>query len=149
SKLRGGDRLLAGLAELVWRRNSQAMQSLGIDVVVPVPLYFWQGLLRPHNPAAVLAEVWGKRLNAPSATHILRKIRWTEAQARLNPTQRRVNVQNAFAVAKGTLPAGATVLLADDVLTTGTTANEAARVLKRAGAARVVVAVLARGLGRR
>lgn len=148
-KRRGGDGLLVGLAELQWRHMAPLLQTFGIDVVIPIPLHSWQGLLRPHNPAAILAEVWGKRLNVPTATHILRKQRWTEAQARLSPTQRRVNVRDAFTIVPGTLPTGSTVLLADDVLTTGTTAHEAARVLRRNGASRVVVAVVARGLGRR
>jgi predicted amidophosphoribosyltransferase len=62
---------------------------------------------------------------------------------------RRVNLRRAFAIGARDAFAGATVLLADDVMTTGTTAHEAARVLTQAGAVRVVVAVVARGLGRR
>jgi predicted amidophosphoribosyltransferase len=67
----------------------------------------------------------------------------------LKPSERRSNLRRAFAATDKHALAGATVLLADDVMTTGTTAHEVARQLKLAGAARVVVAVVARGLGRR
>jgi predicted amidophosphoribosyltransferase len=67
----------------------------------------------------------------------------------LSPSERRVNLRNAFRLASAAGLSGAVVLLADDVMTTGTTAHETARVLMQAGAARVVVAVVARGMGRR
>ena len=88
-------------------------------------------------------------MQVPVSSHILRKVRWTRPQARLKPSERRSNLRRAFATAGKDSFAGATVLLADDVMTTGTTAHEAARQLRLAGAARVVVAVVARGLGRR
>ncbi|MCY2965936.1 MAG: phosphoribosyltransferase family protein [Planctomycetota bacterium] len=147
-KHRGNEGVVAGLAELVWRINGVALTQAEIDVIIPIPFHRWQALFRPHNPAEELARMWGRRLNIPVATHILRKTRWTEKQSTLPPAQRRVNVKDAFAVVEGALPAGATVLLADDVLTTGTTAHEAARALKKSGASRVIVGVVARGLGR-
>jgi predicted amidophosphoribosyltransferase len=65
-------------------------------------------------------------------------------QTQSTPEQRRSNVRGAFLAGAAPELRGKTVLLVDDVLTTGSTASEAARVLKAAGAARVVVAVLAR-----
>lgn len=147
-KRRGGDAVLAGLANLALGVNEAALRHVQFDVIIPIPFHRWQALFRPHNPAEELARAWGRRLNIPVATHILRKTRWTEKQSMLPPAQRRVNVKDAFAVVEGALPEGATVLLADDVLTTGTTAHEAARALKMSGASRVIVGVVARGLGR-
>jgi predicted amidophosphoribosyltransferase len=66
----------------------------------------------------------------------------------LRPQERRENLKGVFTVRPGIVPPGSTVLLADDVLTTGSTAHEAALALVQAGAARVVVAVVARGLGK-
>jgi len=87
-------------------------------------------------------------LNIPCATHILQKRRWTAAQSGLTPAERRANLKNVFRLLDPQVVAGRSVLLADDVLTTGTTANEASRALRAAGARRVVVAVIARGVGR-
>ena len=148
SKQRGAEGLLVGLADLVWRRNAAGLQQLAPDLVVPIPHNARQALFRPHNPAAILAESWAERLHCPWQPRALVKKRWTEAQARLHPTERRENQKGVFTVRPRCVPAGSTVLLADDVLTTGSTAHEAALALRAAGAGRVVVAVVARGLGR-
>ena len=147
-KRRGAEGLVAGLGELFWQRNAGTLRELAPQVVVPIPHNAKQSLFRPHNPAAVLAEAWAERLRCPWQPRALVKTRWTVAQARLRPIERRENLKGVFTVRRGTIPAGATVLLADDVLTTGSTAHEAALALRAAGAARVVVAVVARGLGR-
>ena len=149
SKDRGAEPLAAGMADLVWECESEALQSAKLDVVVPVPQHWARRLYRPHHAAETLAAAWAGRLQVPLVTHILKKCRWTRPQARLTPTERRVNLREAFQAAPSAGLSGAAVLLADDVMTTGTTAHEAAKVLVQAGAARVVVAVVARGLGRR
>lgn len=146
-KKRGAEGLLVSLAELTWERIAAELQEIEIDVVVPVPHHWSQKLLRPHNPAEVLARCWSKLLGVECAPHLLRKVRRTRSQARLNANERRHNLRNAFAATVDLTDA--TVLLVDDVLTTGTTAHEAARMLKQAGAREVVVVVLGRGIGRR
>jgi predicted amidophosphoribosyltransferase len=85
------------------------------------------------------------RLGLPVLSSALRRIRHTPRQSGLPPTERRVNLRNAF---RGTAAArGRSLLLVDDVLTTGTTADEAARALRQAGAVKVIVAALARAQG--
>lgn len=148
-KDRGAEPLSAGLADLFWECESEALRSTPIDVVVPVPHHWTKRFLRPHNAAETLASVWAARLQLPLATHILEKRRWTRPQARLTPHERRVNLRGAFHAVPSAGLSGASILLADDVMTTGSTAHETARVLTQAGAARVVVAVIARGLGRK
>jgi predicted amidophosphoribosyltransferase len=140
--------LAAGLAELTWQLEKELFEESEFDVVIPIPRFWMQRFLRTHHAADTLAEVWARRLQVPLASHILRKVRWTRPQARLTPSERRVNLRRAFATVGVDALAGASVLLADDVMTTGTTVQEATRQLRRAGAARVVVAVIARGLGR-
>lgn len=149
AKATSAEPLAAGLGELLWECESEAIAPLGIDVVVPVPHHWLRRFYRSHNTAETLAGVWAARLNVPLATHILRKGRWTRSQARLPPYERRRNLRDVFRASPSAGLAGATVLLADDVMTTGTTAHETAKVLVQAGAARVIVAVIARGLGRR
>jgi competence protein ComFC len=148
-KDRHAEPLAAGLAELLWECESEALRESKIDVVIPVPQHWIKRFYHPHHAAETLAAVWASRLQVPLATHILKKSRWTRPQARLSPTDRRANLRNAFGAESSAGLAGAAVLLADDVMTTGSTAHETSKVLTQAGAARVIVAVVARGLGRR
>lgn len=141
--------LAAGLADLMWECEREGLEQAKIDVVVSVPQHWIRRFYSPHNAAQTLGSVWAGRLKVPQATHILRKCRWTRPQARLLPYERRQNLRNAFQAFSSEGLSGATVLLADDVMTTGATAHEITKVLLKAGAARVVVAVVARGLGRR
>jgi predicted amidophosphoribosyltransferase len=148
AKQPGAESLAAALAEMTWQSQVQAFQEARADVVVPVPQFWAQRFTRRHHAADTVAHVWGARLKLPVAPHILRKLRWTRPQARLTPSERRKNLRGAFAAVRDALH-GASVLLADDVMTTGATVHESARQLRKAGAQRVVVAVVARGLGRR
>lgn len=140
--------LAAGLAELLWEAHGVTLADAEIDVVVPVPHHLWERLTRRHLPPVTLSRILARRLSIPLAPHILTKRRRTPAQSSLPPSKRRKNLKDAFRIAGGATLDGRTVLLVDDILTTGTTADQAARVLKDAGAARVLVAVVARGLGR-
>jgi predicted amidophosphoribosyltransferase len=76
--------------------------------------------------------------------HLIRRVRWTARQVQLTREARRENLKDAFRVRRGARLAGTTVLLVDDVMTTGSTLGEVARTLRAAGVARVAVAVLAR-----
>ena len=77
--------------------------------------------------------------------NVLRRIRHTPQQHKLPPSERRKNMRGAFVAKTRKELAGSTVLLVDDVLTTGSTCHDAAKALKAAGAKRVIVAVVARG----
>ena len=85
----------------------------------------------------------------PCRPRAVRKTRRTAKQTDLVPTDRRANLRGAFAVPNPRGVAGRAVLLCDDVLTTGATARRVTAALRAAGAARVSVAVLARGVGGR
>ena len=146
-KLQGAERLLTTLVDLHWEHRAAELVAAEADVVIPVPHHWVQQLWRPHNPAETLAHEWSRRLRLPQAPPILKKIKRTRPQTRLNARDRRTNVRDAFGVVDAELVAGRCVLLADDVLTTGATAHAAARALRAAGARRVVVAVIARGIG--
>ncbi|MBI5759448.1 MAG: ComF family protein [Planctomycetales bacterium] len=146
-KHRRGDPLLAALVKLLCQSERGTLADEKIDVVVPIPQHWLQRLYRSHNAPDTLATVFASRLRTRLGTHTLQKTRFTPRQGRLGPQARRINMKNAFRVAKPASVAGATVLLVDDVMTTGATVNEAAKVIRQAGAKRVVVAVLARGLG--
>jgi predicted amidophosphoribosyltransferase len=142
-----GGPLTAGLSELLCEAHEAAFEAAELDLIVPVPHHWWERLTQPHLPPVTMAGVLSRQLSIPVGTHILAKRRRTPAQASLSPAQRRRNLQGAFSVLNGQPLEGRHVLLTDDILTTGATADQAARVLRQAGARRVLVAVLARGIG--
>ncbi|MEK6262709.1 MAG: phosphoribosyltransferase family protein [Planctomycetota bacterium] len=134
------------LADLLVEVKGTALASHTFDAIVPVPEHWLKRLVRPQYAAETIACELSRRLKVRLATGILAKQRWTPKQARSSAAKRRQQQRGAFCTSKRTSLRGQTVLLVDDILTTGATADEAARMLKRAGAKRVVVAVLARSV---
>jgi len=116
------------------------------DLLVPVPLHRRRLLWRRFNQANALAEVISKTSKVPCDPFVLTRKKATASQVGLTRTQRAENMQGAFAVpdAEKIKIEGRALLLIDDVLTSGSTLNAAARVLLRAGAARVDALVFAR-----
>lgn len=139
----GRDTLGRHLAELMAERSGPILAEGPWDVLVPVPLHPRRERQRGFNQAAFLARRVGRRAGLPVAARALRRVRATPPQSG-DPAERRRNVRDAFSVARHSQVAGRHVLLVDDVLTTGATANECARTLRRAGARRVGVYTLAR-----
>lgn len=118
-------------------------------VVVPVPLFHRKARQRGFNQSELIARIAVKlssTLPLQLDPQVLVRTRETESQIGLTRHQRRENMRGAFAVARPEHIAGRDVILVDDVFTTGTTASECARVLRRAGASRVWVATVARTL---
>jgi competence protein ComFC len=113
------------------------------DVIVPVPLHPTRQRERGFNQASLLAELLSAQTSIP-AKPVLERIRYTTTQTALDRAERMENLHNAFRLRKNADVRGLRVLLVDDVLTTGSTLNECARVLKRAGAFSVHAATAAR-----
>lgn len=124
------------LAVHIGRRTGPLPQQL-----IPVPLHPARQRERGFNQAAELARCVGRRLRIPLARHLCERRRNTGPQSLLPLNARRLNLRDAF-VARG--PCAAHVAIVDDVMTTGHTANELARVLRQAGAKRIEVWVIAR-----
>jgi ComF family protein len=116
------------------------------DVIVPVPLHPLRLFTRRYNQAALLAMSLGKMSGKPVRLQALVKKKITPSQGRLHRGERQRNVAGAFAVNIREIAAltGHSVLLVDDVLTTGATSNACARVLLKTGAKEVHVLALAR-----
>jgi ComF family protein len=141
-----------GLAEVLGRlwagHAHQRLAALGADLVVPVPLHWWRHWRRGYNQSDTLAHSLAAALNLPCWPRCLRRVRPTAQQTRQpSPAARRANVHNALRLRPGYLVRDRSVLIVDDVMTTGATVNEAARPLREAGASRVMIAVLARAQG--
>jgi len=140
----GRDEILAASVGSIWADHcAERFRMLEPQVVMPVPLHWWRRWRRGYNQAEPLAVALAERLGLPCDARSLRRIRYTRPQTNQSATARRENMRGAFRSADGVAIRGRTILLIDDVLTTGSTLSEAARALKGAGAARVVAAVLA------
>jgi ComF family protein len=142
-----GEGLAEVLAELWADQAATALRATGAELVVPVPLHWWRRLTRGYNQSEALARILAARLGLVCRSRWVRRVRATPRQMQQTPSFRKENVRGAFAARAYPGLKDKTVLLVDDVLTTGSTASEAARTLKSAGAGSVVVAVLARAAG--
>lgn len=120
------------------------VQALDLDGIVPVPLHPAREREREFNQASVLADLAARRRRLPVLPG-LRRVRYTVTQTHFHREERFENLEGAFALRRGATFAGRRLALVDDVLTTGSTADACARVLKEAGAAAVVVITVARG----
>ena len=110
-----------------------------------VPLHRVKQRTRGYNQAALLARGLAKTLGKPFLRNALVRHRQTGTQTHLTAHERIANVHGAFGVRQPAAIQGQSLLLVDDVMTTGATTAECARVLKEAGAARVLVLTVARG----
>jgi ComF family protein len=137
------------LAEWVgdaWASTAEEkLRALAADFVVPVPMHWRRRWSRGYNQSEVLARSLASRLRLPCRPGWLRRVRHTPFQTEQSPTARRENVKGVFLTHPRNELRNRTVMLVDDVLTTGATASEAARGLRAAGAGAVVIAVLAHG----
>lgn len=114
------------------------------DVLVPIPLHRDRLRERGFNQALLLSRPLGRMLGKKVDPFLLRKVRATPSQARLTGEERRKNMKGSFRVLEGVSVKDKICLLVDDVYTTGTTIEEAAKTLLKAGAKDVTALVLAR-----
>lgn len=116
-----------------------------VDVVLPVPLHPVRERERSYNQAALLAQGLAQRIGRRYDARALVRMRQTETQTQLDAAHRRMNMLGAFSVARPAWVTRRNVLLVDDVMTTGATLNECARMLKKAGARTVWAVTVGRG----
>src|ERR1700722_10663432 len=144
--LKYGDRL--DLAPMMGRWLSHARRELldEADALVPVPLHWRRRWARRFNQSAMLAAAVSAASGVPIAAGALKRVKFTAQQVGLSRAERATNVQGAFRVPAEGKPevAGRRLLLVDDVLTSGATAEGCAKALLRAGARNVDVLVFAR-----
>jgi ComF family protein len=116
------------------------------DVMIPVPLHIRRLRVRGFNQALLLVKELNRRIGIPYEGRVLKKIKDTPVQISLKKRERRKNPIGVFQVKDTKAIQGKSVVLVDDVYTTGTTVNECSRALLKAGAERVAVLTVARAL---
>ena len=120
--------------------------SIGkFDMVMSVPLHKKKEYSRGYNQAYLISKALGRYLKLPERSYLLKRFKNTDTQSLLGRTERRLNMMNAFKVTGSEELKGKSILLVDDIMTTGFTLDECARMLKEAGAVSVMAAVVATG----
>jgi competence protein ComFC len=123
--------------------DDERLRGRQFDVIVPVPLHPARQRERGFNQAALLASFLTDQISAP-VKPLLERIRYTTTQTAFDRSERMENLRGAFRLRRKIDMRGLRVLLVDDVLTTGATLSECARVLKKAGAVSIYAATAAR-----
>ncbi len=134
--------------ELGSRLGTQAYRMpwmTDVDLIVPLPLYRSKQRERGYNQAESIARGIGGVVGRPVSVRVACRTRWTDSQTTLGYTARQLNVQGAFEVppSKTARLKGKTVLLVDDVVTTGATTRACAAALRAGGAGAVIVVAVA------
>ena len=137
---------MRSLGALLASTRSAELNDKAFDRIVPIPQHWRQRIVRNFNPAWIIATELAARLNVKCDIHLLKRTSRTRPQKRVAVNQRFENQSGALAVAHLRTVPGERILIVDDVLTTGATCSEAAKVLRAAGAKSCTVAVLARVL---
>lgn len=127
-KFRVGIYLGELLAESLKQRDWQ------IDLIIPVPIHHLKKAERGYNQSDFIAKGLSKALKVPGSANTVKRIRYTETQTDLNLNERAKNVEKAFKLTKPKAINGKNILLVDDVITTGATILECAKVLVNSGA---------------
>ncbi len=117
-----------------------------IDAVVPMPITAWHEADRGYNQCQLIAETLSRRLDRRLLDDAVIRCGNPKRQSNLSAEERRGNVKDTFCVVRPDLVRGRTILLVDDIMTTGSTLSECSAELKRAGAWRVLCATIARSM---
>lgn len=133
------------LADLLIRQAAPILDREKWDLIVPVPLHPAKEREREFNQAERLARHLSRAAQIPVRTDLVRRVKPTETQTRLNRAQRAENVHGAFVARGPKLLNGQRVILLDNVMTTGATTSACARALRQTGAGDVCVWTVARG----
>lgn len=126
------------LSETVLKSNDK------FNIIIPIPLYQKDYRQRGYNQSELLAKHVSKNLEIPMMNDILLKVRKTKKQHNLNMEERKNNLKNAFEVKNKDKLKNKTILLVDDVFTTGTTMNTCSDILMKNGAKQVICLAVAK-----
>ena len=113
------------------------------DLIIPIPLHRLKKAERGYNQSYYIAKGVGKTFNIKSSDRIVKRVKYTESQTKMNLNEREENISGAFKVRKKNIVADKNILLLDDVITTGATISECGKILLEAGANKIYAASIA------
>ena len=144
AKYRSDIAVIEKLAQLIWQRS--VLPHVKVDCFIPIPLHWSRNMKRGFNQAEILANCLSSYSNIP-VVHAMKRTRATQYQVRVENTDRRCNVKNAFELHNFNFDvAGKHIMLVDDSCTTGSTAIEAAKILVKLKPASINMIVACRAL---
>ena len=130
-------------AKWMYAHGKQIIES--VDIIIPVPLHWFRQFIRKYNQAEILClqiKKINRKLNIQN--NILKRIKYTKPQVKLTYTKRIQNTKNVFDIKNVKNIKGKKILIIDDVVTTYSTVNNCAKILKKNGADKVFILVLAK-----
>ena len=133
-------------AEEIFRRCAKEMRQWKGEAFVPIPLHPSRKRKRGFNQAELLARELSKRSGIPTDAKLLERVKKTHVQKELNDQERLANLKDAFSIRKGRVPCK-NIILVDDIYTTGSTIDAAAKLLKEHGAQKVYFVCICVGNG--
>ena len=139
-----GDHLELKNLLIKWMTANSAKLITNNDIIIPIPLHWTRLLKRKYNQSALLAQELAQKHGKIYDPINLVRIKATKSQGHLPPNKRKKNIRNVFRVKDPERIKNKSILLIDDVFTTGATANECAKILLKAGAKSVDVLTFAK-----
>ena len=131
-------------AEQIYAHMGAEIRSFNADCLIPVPLHKKRERRRGYNQAALLAQALSKHLNIPVDDKLVSRVKHTVPLKKLNLAERQINLKRAFKINRNDVELS-TVIIIDDIYTTGSTMDEMAAELRRSGVKRVYFVTLAIG----
>ena len=129
--------------ELIGKHFKQLFNDWEVDIIIPIPLHHLKQADRGYNQSFYIAKGISTQTNISVYTSTIKRKRFTQSQTKLNQREREENMSGAFSIRRFSKVIGKNVLLIDDVITTGATISECAKVLKNNGAKNVYAVSLA------
>lgn len=125
------------LGKLIVEKQNEFFTRVCPDIIIPVPLHRLKNAERGYNQSYYIAKGIASKLNIPIHEKLVKREKYTESQTKLGINERRQNVTGIFSVKRTSKLKGKNIVIVDDVITTGATISELAKVLKNAGAEKV------------
>lgn len=125
------------LGKILAANFDEKIKTWNIDYIIPVPLHKLKKAERGFNQSYYIAKAFVKKSNIKVKANTIKRRRFTATQTKLNSEERKENMKDAFVIKGKKLIDGKNIILLDDVITTGATISECARVLKQNGANKI------------
>ncbi len=132
-------------AKLMAKRFLDMAHTGDYDILISVPLHKQKEYARGYNQALLISKALSKEIQIPEKSKAMKRLKNTGSQSLLDKRDRRLNIKGAFTITDTELVKNKSIILVDDIMTTGATLEECGRVLKEAGALKVTALVVATG----